>query len=391
MRLTSLPTKRKTTLVLLLTLALLFLHNPANYLHATEAEKTQTQDELKRVVEKLSAIENWFSSALKKRRDWQNEIKDTDLEISRVTNTILQLSTSLESAEQSLHALEKKHQQLSLLQREQGKLIIDHLSAAQRLSGQDFFKLLLNQESPDTFDRMIRYHSYFTGARSNISEQFLATLKEMEQTELTIAERQDQLQVQHKQQEQEKARLEHHRRERSKLLSGLSRQEQQKSAERNSLREDEQRITALLNSLVKKTRSLDGTSFQKAKGKLPWPMQGRIAHAFGRPREGGRLKWQGLVIRADQDTPIYAVHDGRVVFSNWLRGFGLLTIIDHGNGYMSVYAHADSLYKREGEHVDGGESIASAGKSGGQKHSGMYFEIRATGQPEDPIKWLSPR
>ncbi|MBV1906321.1 MAG: peptidoglycan DD-metalloendopeptidase family protein, partial [Pseudomonadales bacterium] len=372
-------------------LALLFLHNPANYLHATEAEKTQTQDELKRVVEKLSAIENWFSSALKKRRDWQNEIKDTDLEISRVTNTILQLSTSLESAEQSLHALEKKHQQLSLLQREQGKLIIDHLSAAQRLSGQDFFKLLLNQESPDTFDRMIRYHSYFTGARSNISEQFLATLKEMEQTELTIAERQDQLQVQHKQQEQEKARLEHHRRERSKLLSGLSRQEQQKSAERNSLREDEQRITALLNSLVKKTRSLDGTSFQKAKGKLPWPMQGRIAHAFGRPREGGRLKWQGLVIRADQDTPIYAVHDGRVVFSNWLRGFGLLTIIDHGNGYMSVYAHADSLYKREGEHVDGGESIASAGKSGGQKHSGMYFEIRATGQPEDPIKWLSPR
>ena len=350
-----------------------------------------TREALGQVVEKLKSIEDWFYTSLEKRRNWQSEIKSTDLQISTVSKNIRALNISLTSVSQSLSELQANHKKLASKKQQQAQLIVDHLSAAQRLSGQDFFKLLLNQESPDTFDRMIRYHSYFAQARSKVLAEFQATLLELEQTEASIEERQSELESQQTQQNREKTNLQKYRLEREEQLIGLSSQEKQKSAERNNLREDEQRLSTLLSKLVTSSKTLDGAAFKQAKGKLRWPLKGRIAHSFGRSRSGGRLTWQGIVVRAPQDTPIYAVHRGRVVFSNWLRGFGLLIIIDHGDGYMSVYAHADSLYKREGEWVDSGENIASAGSSGGQKDTGLYFEIRSSGLPQDPIAWLQAR
>ncbi len=379
-----------------LLLSTLLVSGLISTLHAAPAndagETTSgTREALNEVVEKLKSIEDWFSSSLEKRRNWQAEIKSTDLEISTVSKNIRELDSSLDEVAQSLNKLKAKQKQLENQKQKQAKLIVEHLSAAQRLSGQDFFKLLLNQESPDTFDRMIRYHSYFAEARSQVLAEFQTTLEAIEQNENTIVQRQSELETQQAQQNREKENLEKYRHEREAQLVGLSNQEQQKSSERDNLREDEKRLSALLDTLITRSQTLDGAAFKKAKGKLSWPLKGRVAHAFGRSRAGGRLKWQGIVIRAPQDTPIYAIHRGKVVFSNWLRGYGLLTIIDHGEGYMSVYAHADSLYKREGEWVDSGENIATAGRSGGQKDTGLYFELRASGHPQDPIAWLRPR
>ena len=379
-----------------LLLSTLLVSGFINTLYAAPADEagetaSGTRKALSEVVEKLKSIEDWFSTSLEKRRNWQAEIKSTDLEISTVSKNIRELTVSLDEVVQSLNELQAKHKQLEDQKQQQARLIVDHLSAAQRLSGQDFFKLLLNQESPDTFDRMIRYHSYFAEARSQVLVEFQSTLKALEQNENTITQRQTELETQQSQQNREKENLEKFRQEREAQLTGLSNQEKHKSTERDTLREDEKRLGNLLNTLITRSKTLDGAAFKKAKGKLPWPLKGRVAHAFGRSRAGGRLTWQGIVIRAPQDTPIYAIHRGKVVFSNWLRGYGLLIIIDHGDGYMSVYAHADSLYKREGEWVAGGENIASAGRSGGQKDTGLYFELRASGRPQDPIAWLRPR
>jgi len=377
-----------------LVLSVLLAPGLRNAMYAEESEKesvSQTREALGQVVEKLKSLESWFSKSLEKRRNWQSEIKSTDLEISRVSKNIRELTLSLKQVTHSLNELRLSHATLADKKQKQAQLIVDHLSAAQRLSGQDFFKLLLNQESPDTFNRMIRYHSYFAKARSQVLVEFQVTLLELEQTEVNIEERQSEIATQQTQQNQEKANLQRYRLEREDQLVGLSRQEKQKTLERNNLKEDEQRLSTLLSTLMTRSKTLNGAAFKNARGKLRWPLKGRIAHAFGRSRSGGRLTWQGIVIRAPQDSPIYAIHRGKVVFSNWLRGYGLLTIIDHGDGYMSVYAHADSLYKREGEWVDGGENIASAGRSGGQKDTGLYFEIRASGLPQDPIVWLQSR
>jgi septal ring factor EnvC (AmiA/AmiB activator) len=131
-----------------------------------------------------------------------------------------------------------------------------------------------------------------------------------------------------------------------------------------------------------------GGDFSSLKGQLPWPVKGRLTNKFGSARaEGAESIWDGVLINAGEGTEIRAVTSGKVVFSDWLRGYGLLIIIDHGKGYMTLYAFNQSLYRQVGEWVDVGEVIASVGQSGGRSHSGLYFGIRNKGKPVDPLEW----
>ena len=127
--------------------------------------------------------------------------------------------------------------------------------------------------------------------------------------------------------------------------------------------------------------------FGKLKGKLPWPVVGKPSNRFGRYRNGTSLRWQGLTIPSTEGNRVEAIHSGRIVFADWLRGSGLLVIIDHGDGYMSLYAHNQSLLKEIGDWVNPGDTIATVGNSGGQQRSGLYFEIRHNGKPTDPKRW----
>ena len=121
------------------------------------------------------------------------------------------------------------------------------------------------------------------------------------------------------------------------------------------------------------------------------PVSGQIKASFGETRNVGKLKWSGMLIEADSGEPVYAIHHGQVVFSDWLRGFGLLLIINHGNGYMSLYGHNQTLYLNTGDSVTGGDLISTVGDSGGQTQSGLYFEIRINGKPTNPMHWCTAR
>jgi septal ring factor EnvC (AmiA/AmiB activator) len=179
--------------------------------------------------------------------------------------------------------------------------------------------------------------------------------------------------------------------ERSALLSRLKSDMSDRAAQRTRLAADQTRLESLVEELARRAQRLDGDTFVNSRGALPWPVRGQVTHRFGKERAGGRLKWQGVFIEAADGSEVRAIHSGRVAFADWLRGFGLLTIIDHGSGYMTLYAHTDVLYKNVGDWVEGGEPIATAGTSGGQPDSGLYFEIRASGTPRDPLGWLSRR
>ena len=159
--------------------------------------------------------------------------------------------------------------------------------------------------------------------------------------------------------------------------------------QRERLHTDRNRLEALLAELRRRATELDGSQFASRKGSLPWPVHGTVRSRFGQTRADGRLVWHGIVLAADEGTPVTSIFRGRVVFADWLRGFGLLTIIDHGSGYMTLYGQADVLSKTVGEWVESGEIIARAGRSGGKTISGLYFEVRQQGMARDPLRWLA--
>jgi len=158
---------------------------------------------------------------------------------------------------------------------------------------------------------------------------------------------------------------------------------------------DRQQLEDLLSSVEEAIADLDlpeaTTPIKQLKGKLPWPTQGEIVRNFGSRDTSSGSRWKGVLIRAKEGNEVHAIHYGHVVFADWLRGFGLLLIIDHGNGYMSLYGHNQSIYKQTGDWVASNEVVSSVGNSGGRDNTGLYFEIRRNGKPQNPKSWILAR
>jgi murein hydrolase activator len=343
------------------------------------------------ITKRLNDLDAWFSTATRKQRDLQKGLRKTDQSIAGTNQDVRRIESDLTRIRAELAALDQETKQLTEQRTEQAERIAGHLAAAYRLSGQDFLKLLLNQEDPERFDRMLRYHRYFSTARSATLAQYRETMVAIETNAAKTQAQEQELAAQQQNLDSERKELLAQRQERQKLLTALGTEMQGKSQERARLTEDRSRLEKLIAELNRRAQGGIATTFARSKGKLPWPTQGKLAHRFGQQRAGGLLTWQGLFIAAPEGAPVTAVAQGRVAFSDWLRGFGLMTIIDHGSGYMSLYAHSDVLYKRVGETVKSGETLAAAGRSGGQTESGLYFEIRHNGTPIDPLAWLSRR
>jgi septal ring factor EnvC (AmiA/AmiB activator) len=360
----------------------------------TGAELTdpdQARKALDSVVERLNALDRWMDDAEKQRVRWQRDLQAKDAEVAKVATQVEKARATLRSIDADLERLTREQSALTAQRNQQAERIAEHLAASYRMSGQDFLKLLLNQESPETFERMARYHRYFTEARLEALAEYRETLAELARNRDALAARQEDARAQRDALDEQRRALVRERESRKGLIAELDQEVENKSSERQRLAADRERLEQLLAELRRRATDLDGTAFASRRGNLPWPLSGRVANAFGQPRADGRLTWHGMVINAPEGQPVHAVFRGRVVFANWLRGFGLLTIVDHGGGYMTLYGHADVLLKTVGDWAESGEVIAHAGKSGGQKTSGLYFEVRQKGVARDPIGWLQRR
>jgi septal ring factor EnvC (AmiA/AmiB activator) len=358
---------------------------------AAQADRAETEAALRKITEQLNDLDVWLDSAERKRAQWQREIQASDRKVARLSREVDAAAAALAEVHSQMEALEAEQAELEVRREAEARRIGDHLTSAYRLSGEDFIKLLLNQQSPDTLDRMIRYHRYFSAARLEALQQYRAILDDLARNRAELAARAEEATRRRQALEAEQASLVAQRDERRALLARLAAETEDKAAERRRLVADRERLETLLAELQRRAQTLDGRAFAARKGALPWPLTGRVLNAFGQPRAGGRLTWHGLMVEADQGAPVRAVFRGRVIFADWLRGFGLLTIVDHGSGYMTLYGHADALAKQVGDWVESGEVIARAGRSGGLASSGLYFEVRHEGQAADPIVWLAKR
>jgi len=349
--------------------------------------------ELGDVVERLNALDSWLDDAGKRLAAQQKQLANADREVASVAERIRGLSRRADDAESALAGLAAERARLDARRQEQTALIAEHLRQAWRFSRKDPLKAVLNQQDPAALQRMGRYHGYFAEARAKAVDELRSTLHTLEDNERRLGEERQTLVDARASVQREQTALVAERRKRQRLVRSLGADVSSKSKERERLESSRRRLAALVAELERQAERAGRVAGNGlgAAGDLPWPVEGRIAASFGDARAGGRMRWQGMVILAPLGADVRAVAAGEVIFADWLRGFGLLAIVDHGDNHMSLYGYADALFKRVGDRVEGGESIAAVGQSGGQSDVGLYFEIRQAGKPIDPRKWLQSR
>jgi septal ring factor EnvC (AmiA/AmiB activator) len=256
-------------------------------------------------------------------------------------------------------------------------------------------KVLLNLEDPDQVDRMLTYYDYFNRARAEQIQQYRATIEQLDSVK-RLLETENRALVDNRARvvEQEQS-LQIVRSDKQVTLRQLNREIASTGGEIRKLSQSREELESLLANINLNIEALpsavDAASFASRRGMMELPINGTIVNRYGSRRSNAKLTWNGVFITAEQGEPVQAIHYGRVVFSDWLRGFGLMIIVSHGEGYMSLYGHNQVLYKETGDWVSAGDNIAAVGDSGGQSQMGLYFEIRQSGKTKNPQQWCQQR
>lgn len=263
--------------------------------------------------------------------------------------------------------------------------------AAYALGRQEYIKLLLSQEDPARVSRLLTYYHYLGAARVARIDNITRALARLDILEKQIAERQQALAELRADQIKQKQTLENARGERQIALTRLNERLTNRSQEIERLKRDQDRLTRLVRELNTALARTPGPppagDVHPVKGRWPLPIKGRLLARYGSPKAVGDLRWRGIFMGTAEGADVRAVTRGRVVYADWLRGFGLLLVLDHGNGLMTLYGHNQSLYKGVGDQVEAGEVIAASGNTGGPPQPGLYFEVRVNGEPRDPLVW----
>lgn len=267
--------------------------------------------------------------------------------------------------------------------------------AAHVLGREDPLRMLLDQGDPAQADRLLAYHAFFGRARADQVVRIDTAVREIERLDAEVAEEQRRIVKLEERQTSEVGRLDKARAERGEVLAALTAESKARAAALQRMQREQDALERLLRELRRAAAAqqspADGKSpFAALRGKLGWPTAGRVTARFGEQRAGA-LKWDGVMIAAERGTPVRTVHRGRVVYADWLAGLGLLMIIDHGGGFLTLYGHNEQLFRAVGDVVSPGDTVASVGDSGGRPSPGLYFEIRQAAKPIDPTPWFRTR
>ncbi len=344
----------------------------------------------------------------------KSEIAKIAAQVKRDTADRNQLTRTLGAAEQSVA---QARTELGRLRRERGERAARRAQLAQEKAGREValgaerrelaaelrsayligreepLKLLLNQEDPARAGRMFAYYSYFGRARAERIARIEGFVAEIAALDGQLRGEEERLLALEAQQKAQVSQLESARAERSKALAALEAASRTRAAALDRLREEQAGLEKLVRDLRRALERFPVDSkaaFGKLRGKLAWPVAGKLVAKFGATRAGA-IKWDGVMIAAERGAPVRSIASGRIAYADWLPGLGLLVIVDHGDRYLSLYGHNDQLYKAVGEQVAPGETIAAAGDSGGRSRPELYFEIRRNGKPVDPAPWFRAR
>jgi septal ring factor EnvC (AmiA/AmiB activator) len=356
-----------------------------------QSDEEKARSDLQQLQRDIQQIQREISSATTRKNKLQRQLRDAEVELGELQRAMAGNRSTISASEKELASLEKQREALELARDQQQARIAIELKTAWQMGRQGQIKVLLNQESPHTVARAMGYYRYFFEARNELLGQFRETLEQLQvveqEIESTLARLGQQQRALEKQQQQLAKARETRTLAVAKLNDSIRDKGQQLKQKEQDRRELEKLLKAIEEAVVNLEVPENYQAFNSARGKMPWPVNGKPSNRFGRPRNEGKMRWQGVNIPAAEGTTVKAIHHGRVVYADWLRGSGLLLIIDHGDGYMSLYAHNQSLLRDVGEWVSAGTPISTVGDSGGLDRAALYFEIRHQGKPTDPARW----
>lgn len=358
--------------------------------HADSNENKRQQ--LQQLNSKVKQLNKLLAGFKGQRSELQSSLQKAEVDIGHIQNQVRKIQRQLNREQAELKTLQTKRNNLQTAKRGQQKFIEQQIIAAYQVGQQKKLKVLLNQEKPDKVSRALTYYDYFNLARTEQIDAYVDIINELNNVEPKIVEKANTLGLAKKQLQQQHQNLLGKQKQRQQSLAKINSAIKNKDQRLRQMNKDRSQLEKLLAAVEQTLSNItipgDFRSFTTMKGKLPWPVKGKASNRFGSQRSGSSQRWQGLSIPSREGSTVTAVHHGRVVFANWLRGSGLLVIIDHGDGYMSLYAHNQSLLKDTGEWVGAGEAIATVGVSGGQTNAALYFEIRHKGKPTNPSHWF---
>lgn len=376
---------------LIAALLCLLLHAVAQGQDDNEQLTKIKEQELEEVRERISDLKKSMDRRAAERDRITGELQAAEVQISEKRVNLQELERQRQFSEKKRAELEQK---LKVREQElaaETDMLASQVRAAYTSGSQERLKLLLNQHDPATLGRQIAYYRYFSDFRGRNIEAVNGHIEELKALHAEVAREDDRLAGLARARYVELSELNTAQEKRQQLLVSLKTRIAEEGTEIQRLAAQEQdlsRLIAELGSILADYPIRSEEPFSELKGRLTWPVAGRLLHDFGQPRAGG-LKWNGVVLAAAPGREVRAVYHGRVVFSDWLSGMGLLVIVDHGEGFMTLYGYNETLLKATGDWVAPGDVIATVGDSGGQAQAGLYFEIRKGTTPVNPRSWIT--
>lgn len=354
-------------------------------------KQAETEKQIKQLKQRITTLQKNLRLQEGESRSLSKTLRDSEVKIGRLAKQIQKLDKQLSGLGQHAENLEERRDALKAELKTRAQLIETQVAKQYQMGNQARLQLLLTQRDPDTLDRTLRYYDFVNDALKHDMQQFRAKLAALSGTERELSDTEKDMVAKRAELKREVTALQASRDKRKLALVALKKA---LGSDKNRLKQlslDQKRLQAVLDEIEKSLNfaSLvkENKNFSELKGKLPWPLKGRVKRNYGTVQNN--IRYDGIWINARSASSVKAVHHGRVVFSDWLRGYGLVLIIDHGSGYMSLYGYNQSLLLETGDWVSAGDTIATVGNSGGRTDNGLYFAVRYKGKSSNPRRWLT--
>lgn len=397
----------------LVTLSLLGISTVSIADKKTEAAKK----DISGIQKKIEEIKKKLNQSEEEQHDVADALKKSEIAISLTNKELHKIKQAQQENESKLNELKKQSLSISEKLSQQQKQLSKLLYQQYAQGNQSYAKLILQSKNPSQISRDLKYQSYIAKAHTQLIDDMQSNLNEIKQLDAQTTSALQKVGQFKEQQENERIKLQKEKSEKALVLKKLSKEIAAQRGQIKKLKRDENRLSQLVINLAKKANEkakianqkkkapsdvvanniqtpdnrFAGKSFASLKGKLNLPVQGQVTNQFGHKRKDSGITWKGLFIRAKEGASVKSVATGRVVFADWMRGFGNLVIVDHGSGYMSLYGNNQTILKNVGEDVQGGDAIAAVGNTGGNESNGLYYELRKQSIPFDPLAWSSVR
>ncbi len=358
---------------------------------AQPASPVATEAELKQVRTRIESIRKEIHADAERRDTLSVELKKAELEIQAAREGLSDIRARRQASEERLRKLNSERVETQSEVDAQRAALAGELRAAYVNGREEHVKMLLNQDDPSLVGRMFAYYGYFGRARAARIQEIDEHLAHLDLLAETISAEAEKLRALEADNTRQVSVLAGARDRRAVTLAKVQDQLRSRSDELAKLERDARSLEKLVEELrraIDDFPQLADQPFQRVKGKLPWPVKGPLLARFGQLRAGGPLKWQGLLISSARGAQVRAPFHGRVVYADWLPGLGLLIVLDHGGGFMSLYGHNEQLYRKVGDRVAPGDALAAVGEIAGVGKPGLYFEIRKGRQVLNPAEWL---